>query len=160
MEFRNSLLQYKSPPSVPILGQINPVHAPSHFLSIHFNIILPSRPRYSKRSLSLRFPHWKLARTYRISHMCYMPSQPFSSWIGHPNNNWWTVQLIKPFLMQPSPFPRYLVPLRLKYLSQHPTLEHSRSCTVRKLPFRIMPVVDTSIVSAHGKLNYQNHKYK
>jgi hypothetical protein len=24
-----------------ILGQINPVHAPSHFLKIHFNIIIP-----------------------------------------------------------------------------------------------------------------------
>jgi hypothetical protein len=29
---------------VPILGQINPVHAPSHILKIHFNILLPSKP--------------------------------------------------------------------------------------------------------------------
>jgi len=49
---------YKRTPPDPILSQIDPVHIPSSYLQkIHFNIILPSTPRSSKRSLSLRFPH-------------------------------------------------------------------------------------------------------
>jgi hypothetical protein len=47
---------HNSPPSIAILSKINPVHiSPSHFLNIHFNIILPST-RTSSSGDSSCFP--------------------------------------------------------------------------------------------------------
>jgi hypothetical protein len=48
----------------------NPVHAPSHLLKIHCNITLSSRPRSSKRSLSIRFTHQKAVRTSPMRATC------------------------------------------------------------------------------------------
>jgi len=49
---------HKCPSPVPILGQLDPVHAHiSCFLKIQLNIILPSTPGTSKWSRSIRFPH-------------------------------------------------------------------------------------------------------
>ena len=49
---------HNRPPILPILNHINQVHVlSSHVFKSHFNIILPSTPRFSKCSLSFRFPH-------------------------------------------------------------------------------------------------------
>jgi len=48
---------HKCPPPVPILSQLDPVHALTfHLLKFHINIILAYTPGFSVCSLSLRFP--------------------------------------------------------------------------------------------------------
>jgi hypothetical protein len=109
---------HNSPPPVPILNQLNPVRTPSHFLKIHFNIIVPSTPGSPKWSPSLSSPHQNPLLTSLFPHTCYMPRPSHSSWFDYPNNIWWWVQVIKFLVMQSSPLPCRLVPLRPKYPPQ------------------------------------------
>jgi len=63
---------HRCPPPVPIMKHLDPVPT-SHCLKIHLNIILPSMPGSSKRSVSLRFPHQNPVYASLLSHTFYMP---------------------------------------------------------------------------------------
>jgi len=71
---------HKCPPPVPILSQLHPVlTAPSHFLKMHLNIILPSASGPPQWSLSLRFPHQNHVHPSPLPHMRHMPCPSHSS---------------------------------------------------------------------------------
>jgi len=57
----------------------------SHFLKIHFNIILQSTPRSPRWSQSLRFPHQNPVYASPLPHTCHMP-RPSHSRFDHLNN--------------------------------------------------------------------------
>jgi len=85
-------------PPVPILSQLNPVHAPhSYFFNIRFSIILPSKLGFSKLLFPSGFPTKTLFAP--LPHTCYIPSPFCSSWFDHPNNIWWGIQNIKLHVM-------------------------------------------------------------
>ena len=74
---------YKSPTRVPIRR----------------NVILPSSPGSSERSLSLRFLHQNPACTSPRLHTCYMSRPSHFSLFDYPNNIWWGIQLTKLLIM-------------------------------------------------------------
>jgi len=59
-----------------------------HFLNIHPNFILQSKPGSSKWSLSLRFSHQNPVFTSPLLHTCYIPPSSHSPRFDHPNNIW------------------------------------------------------------------------
>ena len=103
---------HNSPPHIPILSQINPVHALSpHFLQIQFNV-LPSTPRSSNWSLTIRSPHHNPLCTSPLPHTCYMRPLSHFSWSNLATDVGWRDAISSSLLSLSS--------------SRHPILEHTQ----------------------------------
>jgi len=76
---------YKCPSPVPILSQIDPVHA---LIFQFLNIILQSRPGSSKWALSLRFLQQSTVYTCTLPHTRYIPSPISLFSILSPEQYW------------------------------------------------------------------------
>ena len=114
------------PPQQPAICSCPEPHyscPPPHIVfNLYFNIILPSTPTTSKRTLSYSVPHRNLLRISHLPLTCYMlPPIPSSlififSVISDDT-------LVKKLLTVQFPVPaRYVLPIPPKYLPQHLTL--------------------------------------
>jgi hypothetical protein len=79
---------HNSPPLVPILSNIKPVHALQFYITIHFNIIPPRRPRYWRRSLSFKFSNQNSVCLSLLLHACHIPRSSISSFLPCSPKYW------------------------------------------------------------------------
>jgi hypothetical protein len=100
-----------------------PAQFTTHFLKIHFNIILPLTTGSPQWSLSLRFLHQNPVHASPLHHSSYIPRPSHYSRFYHLHNSGWVVQITKFLIIWFCSHPSYLVPLRPKY-SQYPILKH------------------------------------
>jgi hypothetical protein len=104
----------KSPPLVPILFQIDPIHTIQ--FSLRSILILPThlRPDRPSGSFLLAFPQYPLC--FPFPHSCYMPFPSHSPWLHHSNYTWRRVQVTKLLIMQLSQTSCHFIPLRSEYV--------------------------------------------
>jgi hypothetical protein len=60
-------------------------------------------PRSSKWSLPFIFPNQNTVCISHLSHLCYLSHSSHTAWFYHPNNIWWSIQVMRLLVMQSSP---------------------------------------------------------
>jgi hypothetical protein len=71
----------------------------NNFTFTLYSNIFPSVPRSSEWSLHFRFSDLHFVRISHVFRECYMQRPPNTPWLDHPNNIWWSVQVMKSFIM-------------------------------------------------------------
>jgi hypothetical protein len=95
--------------------------------TLSYSNMFPSTARSSEWSLVFRFSNQYTVRVSNVSHACYTPCSSHPPSLDHPNNIWWSLQVMKLLIMQSSPFSRHFLPLRYKH-PHLPVLKHPQ-CT-------------------------------
>jgi len=116
---------HKGPPLSPMLSQMNPdQNLPPCFPKIHFNIILTSTPMSSDSTLPSGL-QTKILYAFVIFPMrATRPTNLILPDLMTLIYIWWRVQLIELLIMQSSPASSHFLPLKSKYSTLHPVLEH------------------------------------
>ena len=106
-------------------------HLYVHDLSCCFYKSLSQKKKGKKKEKFLPFTSMTLKWTFCLGcfhqnpvHAFPLPHTCHSYWFDHPNNIWREAKIMKFLTMQYPPLPCYLVPLRLKCLSQHTIVRH------------------------------------
>jgi len=115
---------HNSPPPVPILSQLDPVHFPHPTYWRFISVLSYLRLGLTTGFFSLRFPHQKPLYTTPLFHTYYTPHPSQCLRLHHSNTIWWLQEIIKLLIVQSSPLSCYLVPLWSKIPPQDPIFKH------------------------------------
>jgi hypothetical protein len=66
-------------------------------------------PRSHKWSLPFKFSNQNTVCTSHLSHAYHIPCLSHPPWSYHSNNIWWSIQVVKLFIMQSSPDPHHFL---------------------------------------------------
>jgi hypothetical protein len=95
---------HNSPLLAPILSQMNPAHTfPYYVPKIHSNVIFPSTPTSSEWCLPFSFSNQNIVLISHLVSARYMPLPSHPPWRDHPNNIWWSIQVMKLLIMLSCP---------------------------------------------------------
>jgi hypothetical protein len=105
---------HKSPSLIPILSQMNPLHATQSYFSKIISV-LSSHQRLDLSSglFPSGFPP-KPCMWFLPPHACYMPCPSHAPWVEHCNYIWQRVQVMKLLIMHFSPASCYFISLGSK----------------------------------------------